>query len=135
MAKKSRADIMEKLSALNPSEPTRTRGKASRKPAAKPAGAKKTVPPKAPRRAAPSGKPKTQLSPDRQKPAAWPRMEALFPACAGTVIFGDATKMIEGVYAQWFQIFRNCSGAAADCNEMFLRSLSCFVNPGRWWRL
>jgi len=135
MAKKSRADIMEKLSALNPSEPTRTRGKASRKPAAKPAGAKKTAPPKAPRRAAPSGKPKTQPRTDRQKPAAPPRLEALFPACGRNVIFGHATKMIRGAYAQWFQIVRNCSGAAADCNEMFLRSLSYFVNPGRWWRL
>ena len=135
MAKKSRADIMEKLSALNPSEPTRTRGKASRKPATKPARAKKTAPPKAPGPAAPSGKRKAQPAPSRPEPAASPHRETLFPVYGGTVIFGDASKMIRGVYEQWFQIIRNCSGAAADCNEMFLRSLSYFVNPGRWWRL
>ena len=53
MAKKSRTDIMEKLSALKPSEPTKTRGKSSRKPTArkvrvKTAAAAKTPKPQAP---------------------------------------------------------------------------------------
>lgn len=135
MAKKSRADIMEKLSALKPSEPTRTRGKASRPTAAKPAAVEKTAPPKASRRAAPSRKPKAQPAPDRPAPASPPRTEIPFPGFGGAVIFGDASKAVQGVVESWFQIIRNCSGTAADCNEMFLRSLSYFVSLGRWWRL
>jgi hypothetical protein len=132
MAKKSRADIMEKLSALKPSEPTRTRGKASRTPAAKAAAAKKAAPPKASGRSAPARKPKAQPAPNRPVPAS---VEILMPGFGGAAIFGDASKTVQGFIASWFQIIRNCSGAAADCNEMFLRGLSCFVNPGRWWRL
>jgi hypothetical protein len=48
MAKKTHADIMEKLSALKPSEPTKTRGKAARKPAVKKIKVKKAAPPKTP---------------------------------------------------------------------------------------
>lgn len=132
MAKKSRADIMEKLSALRPSEPTRTRGKDSRKPAAKAAAAKKAAPPKAPGRSAPARKPKAQPAPNRPVPAS---VEILLPGFGGAAIFGDASKTVQGFMESWFQIVRNCSGAAADCNAMFLRSFSYFVNPGRWWRL
>ncbi len=136
MAKKSRADIMEKLSALKPSEPTRTRGKASRTPAAKAAAvkkaaAKKAAPPKAPGRSAPARKPKAQPAPNQPGPAS---VEILLPGFGGTAIFGVASKTVQGFVESWFQIVRNCSGAAADCNEMFLRSLSCFANQGRWWR-
>ena len=132
MAKKSRADIMEKLSALKPSEPTRTRGKVPRKPAAKAAAAKKAAPSKAPGRPAPARKPKAQPASNRPGPAS---VEILLPGFGGAAFFGDASKTVQGFMESWFQIVRNCSGAAADCNEMFLRSLSCFVNPGRWWRL
>lgn len=132
MAKKSRADIMEKLSALRPSEPTRTRGKASRKPAAKAAAAKRAAPPKTPGRSAPGRKSKAQPAPNRPVPAS---VEILLPGFGGAAFFGDASKTVQGFMESWFQIVRNCSGAAADCNEMFLRSFSYFVSPGRWWRL
>lgn len=134
MAKKSRTDILEKLSALNPSEPTRTRGKAARKPAAKPVRLKKTAPTKAPRAAAPTGKPKAQPRQAEPKPAAAPRVEFLFPGYAASLVFGDTSKTVQGVYENWFRIVRNCSGAAADCNDIFLRSLSYIMSPGRWWR-
>lgn len=133
MAKKSRTDILEKLSALNPSEPTRTRGKAARKPAAKPVRVKKTAPPKAPRAAAPTGKPKEQPRPAEPKPAA-PRLELLFPGYAAYLVLGDTSRAIQGVCENWTRIVRNCSGAAADCNDIVLRSLTYFMNPGRWWR-
>ena len=132
MAKKSRADIMEKLSALKPSEPTRTRGKASRKPAVKAAAAKKAAPPKAPGRSAPVPKPKAQPAPNRPVAAS---VEILLPGFGGAAMFGNASKTVQGFMESWFQIMRNCSGAAADCIALFLKSLSCFVNPGRWWRL
>jgi len=116
MAKKTHADIMEKLGALKPSEPTKTRGKPARKTAA----AKKAAPPKA------------QPAVKRPGPASG---EVLLPGFGGAVIFGDASKTLQGVMESWFQIVRSCSGAAADCSEIYLRSLSYFVSPGRWWRL
>ena len=128
MAKKTHADIMEKLSALKPSEPTKTRGKPARKTAA----AKKAAPPKAPARPAPARRPKAQPAVKRPGPASG---EVLLPGFGGAVIFGDASKTLQGVLESWFQIVRSCSGAAADCSEIYLRSLSYFVSPGRWWRL
>ena len=59
MAKKTHADIMEKLSALRPSEPTQTRGKAARKPAAKKIKVKKAAPPNKPKCGRPAEKPAT----------------------------------------------------------------------------
>ncbi len=134
MAKKSRTDIMEKLNALKPSEPTRTRGKAARKPAERPAGARKAAPPKKSRPAAPSGKPKTQPAPGAKKPAAPPQAERPLPGFAGYPVLGDVSKIYQGVYENWLQIIRNCSGMAADCNSIILRSLTYFMRPGRWGR-
>jgi len=135
MARKSRTDILEKLSALKPSEPTKTRGKAARKPAAKPARVKKAALPKAPGRAAPAGKPKAQPPPAEPKPAAAPRDEFPFPGYAAYLAYGDVSRTVQGVYESWSRIIRCCSGAAADCNEIFLRSLFRFADPVRWWRL
>ena len=134
MARKSRTDILEKLSALKPSEPTKTRGKAARKPAAKPIRVKKTALPKVPGRAAPAGKPKAQPPPVEPKPVAAPRVEFLFPGYAAYLAYGGASRTVQGVYESWSRIIRSCSDAAADCNEIFLRSLSCFTDPIRWWR-
>jgi len=131
MAKKSRTDILEKLSALNPSEPTRTRGKAARRPAAKKAGAQKAASAKKPGSAAPSGKPKTPPPPRPEGP---PRMNSPLPGFAGYPALGDVSKIYEGIYESWFQIIRSCSGMAADCNSIILRSLTYFMRPGRWGR-
>lgn len=131
MAKKSRADILEKLSALKPSEPTRTRGKADRKPAAR---VKKAAPPKKSRPSAPSGKPKTQPTPGATKPAAPPQAKPSLTGFGGYPVLGDVSKIYQGVYENWLQIIRNCSGMAADCNSIILRSLTYFMRPGRWGR-
>ena len=134
MAKRSRTDILEKLSALNPSEPTRTRGKAARRPAAKKAGARKAASAKKPGSAAPSGKPKTQPPPKAPKPEAPPRAETPRPGLGAYRVLGDVSKIYEGIYESWFQIIRSCSGMAADCNSIILRSLTDFMRPGRWGR-
>jgi hypothetical protein len=115
MAKKTHADIMQKLSALKPSEPTKTRGKA-RRPAAKKMKAKKAAPPKSPQPGAPSPKDIPPLS--------------LTAFCAP----GDAVKICLGVYESWFQIIRNCNSVVADCNNMFMSNLTSLMNPGRWGR-
>ncbi len=73
MAKKTHADIMEKLSALRPSEPTKTRGKAARKPAAKKIKVKKAAPPKKPKAAVPAEKPATGRPAETGHPVPEPR--------------------------------------------------------------
>jgi hypothetical protein len=125
MAKKSHADIMEKLSALKPSEPTKTRGKAARKPAVKKIKVKKAADPK---------KPKAEAPPKSPTPAAPSKVEFSQPGFAGIGIFGDASRIYLGVYENWFQIVRNCDNMVKDCNNMFLSNLTALMNPGRWWR-
>jgi len=125
MAKKTHADIMEKLSALRPSEPTKTRGKAARKPAAKKIKVKKTAPPK---------KPNAEAPPKSPKPAAPPTVMFSSPGFAGFGIFGDASKIYRGVYENWFQIVQNCNRMIAECNRMALDNLTALMNPGMWGR-
>jgi hypothetical protein len=125
MAKKTHADIMEKLSALKPSEPTRTRGKASRKPAAKKIKVKKAAPPK---------KPKAAVTPKIPQPAAPPKRDIPFPSPTAFGASGDAVKIYLGVYESWFQIVRNCNSMIADCNKMLVSNLTSLMNPGRWGR-
>jgi hypothetical protein len=125
MAKKTHADIMEKLSALKPSEPTRTRGKASRKPAAKKIKVKKAAPPK---------KPKAAVTPKIPQPAAPPKRDIPFPSPTAFGAPGDAVKIYLGVYESWFQIVRNCNSMIADCNNMLVSNLRSLMNPGRWGR-
>ena len=125
MAKKSHADIMEKLSALRPSEPTKTRGKAARKPAVKKIKVKTAAAPK---------KPKAEAPPKRPKPAAPPTVMFSSPRFAGFGVFGDASKIYRGVYENWFQIVQNCNRMVADCNSMLLSHLTSLMNPGRWGR-
>jgi hypothetical protein len=125
MAKKSHADIMEKLSALRPSEPTKTRGKAARKPAVKKIKVKTAAALKKPKAEAPAKIP---------MPAAPPTVMFSSPGFAGFGIFGDASKIYRGVYENWFQIVQNCNRMVNDCNSMVLNSLTALMNPGRWGR-
>ena len=125
MAKKTHADIMEKLSALRPSEPTQTRGKAARKPAAKKIKVKKAAPPK---------KPKATEPPKSPQPAAPLKRDIQSPSLTAFGAPGDTGKVYLGVYESWFQIVRNCNSMVADCNNMFLSYLTSFMNPGRWGR-
>jgi hypothetical protein len=125
MAKKTHADIMEKLSALKPSEPTQTRGKAARKPAAKKIKVKK---------AAPTKKPKVAAPPKSPQPAAPPKRDIPSPSLAAFGAPGDTVKIYLGVYESWFQIVRNCNSMVADCNKMLLSNLTSLMNPGRWGR-
>jgi hypothetical protein len=125
MAKKSHADIMEKLSALKPSEPTKTRGKTPRKPAVKKPKVKTAAAPKKPKAAAP---PKSPM------PAAPRTVLFSSPGFAGFGVFGDASKIYRGVYENWFQIVQNCNRMVADCNSMLLSNLTSLMNPGRWGR-
>jgi hypothetical protein len=125
MAKKTHADIMEKLSALKPSEPTQTRGKAARKPAAKKIKVKKAAPPKMP---------KTAVAPKIPQPAAPPKRDIPFPSPMAFGAPGDTVKIYLGVYESWFQIVRNCNSMIADCNNMLVSNLTSLMNPGRWGR-
>jgi hypothetical protein len=125
MAKKTHADIMEKLSALRPSEPTRTRGRAARKPAAKKIKVKKAAPPKMP---------KAAVAPKIPQPAAPPKRDIPFPSPTAFGAPGDAVKIYLGVYESWFQIVRNCNSMIADCNNMLVSNLTSLMNPGRWGR-
>ena len=125
MAKKTHADIMEKLSALRPSEPTQTRGKAARKPAAKKIKVKRAAPPKMP---------KAAVAPKIQQPAAPPKRDIPFPSPTAFGAPGDAVKIYLGVYESWFQIVRNCNSMIADCNNMLVSNLTSLMNPGRWGR-
>jgi hypothetical protein len=116
MPKKSRTEITEKLNALKPGEPTRTRGKAVRKPAKLKIQVKEGLPPHDPQPA---------LEPQRDIPT------------PGIAIHGVPTENAEvysAIYEGWFQIVRNCSGMVADCNRMFLSSISHFMDSGRWRR-
>ena len=125
MAKKTHADIMEKLSALKPSEPTQTRGKAARKPAAKKIKVKKAATPK---------KPKADAPPKSPQPATPPKRDIPSPSLAPFGAPVDAVKIYLGVYESWFQIVRNCNSMVADCNNMLLSNLTSLMNPGRWGR-
>jgi hypothetical protein len=125
MAKKTHADIMEKLSALKPSEPTQTRGKAARKPAAKKIKVKKAAPPK---------KPKAAVTPKSPQPAAPPKRDIPSPSLTAFGAPGGAVKVYLGVYESWFQIIRNCNSMVADCNNMLLSNLTSLMNPGKWGR-
>ena len=125
MAKKTHADIMEKLSALKPSEPTKTRGKAARKPAVKKIKVKKAAPPKLP---------KAAVVPKSPQPAAPPKRDIPFPSPTAFGAPGDSVKVYLGVYESWFQIVRNCNSMVADCNNMLLSNLTSLMNPGKWGR-
>ncbi len=83
MAKKTHADIMEKLSALRPSEPTKTRGKAARKPAAEKIKVKKTAPPQ---------KPKAAVAPKSPQPrprTSVPSLLSSYRACPSSLSFAQ----------------------------------------------
>ncbi len=134
MAKKTHADIMEKLSALKPSEPTQTRGKAARKPAAKKIKVKKAAPPKKPKAAAPPKSPQLAAPPKSPQPAAPRKRDLPSPSLAVFSAPGDTVKVYLGVYESWFQIVRNCNSMVADCNNMLLSNLTSLMNPGRWGR-
>ena len=116
MAKKSRTDIMEKLSALKPSEPTRTRGKSSRKPAAK----KVRV--------------KSAAAVTITKPQAPPKPEILSPGYIGFGIFGDPAKICMGVYDRWFKAITDTNSVLSSCNDMFVKNLSSLWDLSKWRR-
>ena len=134
MAKKTHADIMEKLSALKPSKPTQTRGKVARKPAAKKIKVKKAALPKKPKAAAPPKSPQLAAPPKSPQPAAPRKRDIPSPGIAVFGAPGDTVKVYLGVYESWFQIVRNCNSMVADCNNMLLSNLTSLMNPGRWGR-
>ncbi len=134
MAKKTHADIMEKLSALRPSEPTKTRGKAARKPAAKKIKVKKAAPPQKPKAATPPKKPKAGVVPKSPQPAAPPKRDIPSPSLTAFGAPGDTVKIYLGIYDSWFQIVRNCNSMVADCNNRLLSNLTSLMNPGKWGR-
>ncbi len=114
MSKKSRTEITEKLNALKPGEPTRTRGKSVRKsPAIK-------------IRLQEGGSPQdTQPSPEPQR-GIWPPMIAMFS------VPSEREEIYRAVYEGWLRYMLSCSGMVADCNRMFLSSLSRFMDSNRW---
>jgi hypothetical protein len=122
MAKKSHADIMEKLSALKPSEPTKTRGKAARKPAVKKPAAKKAAAAKRPAAAPP---------PEYKAP---PIPKIGVAVYSGYGPFGGAAKMYLDVYENWYRLVSDANRTIADFNSLFVNNLTYLVNPGRWWR-
>ena len=113
MPKKSRKEITEKLSALNPSEPTRTRGKAVSKPAKLKIRVKEGHPPQDP------------------QPAPEPQRDIPTPGIAISGMPGESVEVYRAMYEGWFQIVSNYSCMVAECNRMFLSSLSDFMDPGR----
>ncbi len=127
MAKKSHADIMEKLSALKPSEPTRTRGKAARKPAGKKAAVKKAGPVK---------EPEAEAAPKPQAPAPQAPPEVSVAVFSYPLFgpFGDAGRMYLEVCQQCLRLVTDANRTVANCNSLFASSLTYLVNPGRWWR-
>ena len=139
MAKKSHADIMEKLSALKPSEPTRTRGKAARKPAAKKAGAKKAGPAK---REAAAARPEPKAPHKIQAAPAPQTQPSLAPPEVSVAVFsyplfgpfGDAGRMYLEVCEHCFRLVTDANRTVANCNSLFVNNLTYLVNPGRWWR-
>jgi hypothetical protein len=120
MAKKSHADIMEKLSALKPSEPTKTRGKAARKPAAGKVKVKTAAPAKSPRPQAPP-KPET---PSISYPGNYPGFSA----------FGDPSRMYMGVYERWFKAITDANSMLSDYNNMLVNSLASLWDLSKWRR-
>jgi hypothetical protein len=116
MAKKSRADIMEKLSALKPSEPTKTRGKSPRKPAAAKVKVKTAAPAKSPKPPAP---PKPEIP-----PFSYPGFGA----------FGDPSRMYLGVYERWFKMITDANSMLSNYNDMFVNSLSNLWDLSKWRR-
>jgi hypothetical protein len=113
MPKKSRTEITEKLSALKPSEPTRTRGKAIRKSSAPKIRAKEDLPPQ---------DPQSVPEPQRDIPT---------PGIAMSGMPGETAEVYRAMYEGWFQIVNNYSGMVAECNRMFLSSLSDIMDLGR----
>jgi hypothetical protein len=116
MAKKSRTDIMEKLSALKPSEPTKTRGKSPRKPAARKVKVKSAAAAKIPKQQAP------------------PKPEIPSPGYTGLGIFGDPAKMYMGVYERWFKVITDTNSVLSNYNNMFVNSLSSMWDLSKWRR-
>jgi hypothetical protein len=113
MPKKSRTEITEKLGTLKPGEPTRTRGKAIRKPSAPKIRLDEGLPPQDPQ---PAPEPQRNISTSGITISGMP---------------GETSDVYRAMYEGWFQIVRNCSGMVADCNLMFLSSLSHFMDSGR----
>ncbi len=113
MSKKSRTEITEKLSALKPDEPTRTRSRAVRKSSA----IKVQV--------------KEGLSLQDTQPSPAPQRYIPPPMIA---MYSVPSEVYRAVYEGWFQIVRNYSGMVGEYNRVFLYSLSHFKNPNRWDR-
>jgi hypothetical protein len=116
MAKKSRADIMEKLSALKPSEPTKTRGKSPRKPAAAKVRVKTAAPAKSPRPPAP---PKPEIPPFIQP---------------GFRVMGDPAKLYLGAYERWFKMITEANSMLTSYNNMLVNSLTSLWDFSKWRR-
>lgn len=134
MAKKSHADIMEKLSALKPSEPTKTRGTAGRKPAVKKAAVKKAAAAKRPaKKAAPGPQvpPETQAAPAPQAPPAASVKVFSYPLFGP---LGDAGRMYIEVCEHCCRLVTDANRTVANFNSLFVNSITYLANPGRWWR-
>lgn len=116
MAKKSRTDIMEKLSALKPSEPTKTRGKSPRKSAARKVRVKTAAAAKIP------------------KPQAPPKPELPSSGHAGFGIYGDPAKMCMAVYERWFKMMTDTNSVLSNYNNMFVNSVSSLWDLSKWRR-
>ncbi len=116
MAKKSHADIMEKLSALKPSEPTKTRGKSPRKAPARKVKVKAAAPAKSPK---PQTPPKPVIPSFR------------YP---GFSVFGDPSKMYLGVYERWFKVITDANSMLSDYNNMLVKNLTSLWDLSKWRR-
>ncbi len=116
MAKKSRTDILEKLSALKPSEPTKTRGKSSRKSPGRKVKVK-TV--------APAKRPVVQTPPEPEIPS---------PRYTGFVVWGDTSKIYLGAYERWFKMMTDTNSVLSSCNKMLIDSLTSLWDFGKWRR-
>jgi len=139
MAKKSHADIMEKLSALNPSEPTKTRGKTARKPTVKKAAIKKAGPAKrktAAPRPEPQAPPKAREAPAPLAPPSQAPPEVSVKVFSYPLFgpFGEAGRMYLEVCEHCFRLATDANRAVANCNSLLISNLTYLVNPGRWWR-
>jgi hypothetical protein len=116
MAKKSRADILEKLGALKPSEPTKTRGKSTRKTAARKVKVKTAAPAKS------------------TKPQARPKPEIPSIRYPGFSAFGDPASMYLGVYERWFKMITDANSMLSEYNNMFVNSLCSLWDLSKWKR-
>jgi hypothetical protein len=113
MTKKSHADIMEKLSALRPSEPTKTRGTVSRKTAQKKKVNIRAV-----------AETPVQPVPRAVPPPSAVSKESVVAMGQGFCSpFGNAAKVYLDAHDCWFKMIRNT-------NRLFLDSLSCLWNLG-----